>query len=129
MPFVQIALVEGKTQKIIKDISDSVHTALIDQFNIPVKDKFQIIREVKAENLIFPSDYMGIPHTKDIIFIHITAKEGRTVEMKKKLYAQIASLINERTSIDTDDVFIVLSENKEENWSFGRGIAQLTESL
>jgi phenylpyruvate tautomerase PptA (4-oxalocrotonate tautomerase family) len=127
MPFVQITLLEGKSKKTVSDISDSVHRALIDEFNIPEKDKFQTIREVKPGNLIFPSDYLKIPHTDDIVFIHITAKEGRTIEMKKKLYSKIASLISDRASINTDDVFIVLSENKEENWSFGRGVAQLAK--
>ena len=45
--------------------------------------------------------------------------------MKRRLYEKIASLINERSGFSTDDVFIMLSENRAENWSFGRGQAQL----
>ena len=82
---------------------------------------------MKSNNLIFPAFYLDIPHTENIVYIHITAKEGRTVKMKKRLYAKIASLISGKTTISSEDIFIVLSENKEENWSFGRGIAQLVE--
>ncbi|MBW1750946.1 MAG: tautomerase family protein [Deltaproteobacteria bacterium] len=39
----------------------------------------------------------------------------------------IIEKLREKTNISSDDVFIVLSENKEENWSFGRGQAQLVE--
>lgn len=127
MPFVQISTIKGKSQDCIKNISNSVHQALVEEFGVPELDKFQVINEVDEGYLIFPPEYLGIPHTKNIIYIHITAKKGRTVEMKKKLYAKIAFLIHETEKISIEDVFIVLSENSEENWSFGRGEAQLVE--
>lgn len=127
MPFVQISFIKGKSAKSKTNISNSIHQALVEEFGIPEPDKFQIINEVDESNIIFPPEYLNIPHSKDIIYIHITAKTGRTVEMKKNLYAKIASLICEKESISKDDVFIVLSENNEENWSFGRGKAQLVK--
>ena len=127
MPFVQITLLEGKSPKTISEIVDSVHQALVEEFKIPELDKFQAVREVKENNLIYPPSYLDIPHSENIVYIHITAKEGRTVEMKKLLYSKIALLISERTDISGDNVFIVLAENKEENWSFGRGEAQLVK--
>lgn len=125
MPFVQISLLKGKPSNTLKAIGESIHTALIEEFGIPVLDKFQVIQEVESDQLIFPPSYLEIPHTENIIYIQITAKEGRTVEMKQGLYKKIALLINEQTGISIDDVFIVLTENKAENWSFGRGQAQL----
>ena len=127
MPFVQIMLLEGKSSKILSAIGDSVHKALVEEFKIPELDKFQVIHEKKRNNLIFPPEYFDIPHSDNIVYIHITAKEGRTVQMKKQLYAKIAMLISEQTDISSDDVVIVLSENKGENWSFGRGLAQLVQ--
>lgn len=127
MPFVQISTIKGKSRQSIDNISESIHQALVEEFGIPELDKFQVFNQVDDGNLIFPPEYLGIPHTKNIIYIHIIAKKGRTVEMKKKLYAKIAFLIHEKENISIDDVFIVLSENSEENWSFGRGKAQLVE--
>ena len=125
MPFVQITLLKGKSPKTVSDIANSVHNALVAEFKIPELDRFQIIQEVEKDHLIYPPNYLDVPHSQEIIYIHITAKEGRTVEMKKKLYKNIAASISEKTNISIDDVFIVLSENKEENWSFGQGQAQL----
>jgi len=125
MPFVQVSLLRGKPPQTVAKIVDSIHTALVEEFKIPESDKFQVVREVDADHLIFPASYHGIPHSENIIYIHITAKEGRTIETKKRLYAKIAALIHERAGISIDDVFIVLTENKGENWSFGRGQAQL----
>jgi len=127
MPFVQIHLIKGKSSENLAAISNAVHQALVEEFHIPELDKFQVINELEEGKLIFPPEYLGIPHTRNMIYIHITAKQGRTVEMKKKLYAKIAQLINEKTQISQDDIFIVLTENSEENWSFGRGKAQLIE--
>ena len=127
MPFVQISIIEGKTIQSRTNISESVHQALVEEFGIPELDKFQVINEVTEGNLVFPPEYLGIPHSKDIVYIHITAKKGRTVEMKKNLYTKISTFIHERENISKDDIFIVLSENNEENWSFGRGKAQLVE--
>lgn len=125
MPFVQITLKTGHSEEAIKTISNAVHASLISAFGIPVNDKFQIIREVDKRHLVFPESYMGIPHSEEIVFIHITAKEGRTTEMKEKLFVEIASSVSREVGIPIEDVFVVLVENKAENWSFGRGEAQL----
>ncbi len=125
MPFVQITLKTGLSEEVKRTISNAVHASIVSAFGIPVDDKFQTIREVEKSHLVFPESYMGIPHSEEIVYIHITAKEGRTTEMKKQLFAEIASSVSKQVGIPIEDVFIVLVENKAENWSFGRGEAQL----
>lgn len=127
MPFVQISLIEGKTPEHISAISESVHQALVEEFKIPEPDKFQVVNEVKPRHLIFPDNFLDVPHTDNLVYIHITAKEGRSVDIKRGLYAKIVALIEERTDLSSDDVIIVLSETKAENWSFGQGKAQLAD--
>lgn len=127
MPFVQISLVRGKSTEHIAALSESVHQALMEEFNVPALDKFQVVHEVEPHRLVFPPSYLGIPHTEDIVYIHITCKEGRTVAMKQSLYRKIVFLLASRTGLSENDVVIVLAENAAENWSFGRGEAQLVE--
>lgn len=127
MPFVQISLVRGKSLDHIAALSESVHQALMEEFNVPALDRFQVVHEVEPHRLVFPPNYLGVPHTKDIVYIHITCKEGRTVAMKRSLYRKMASLIASRTGLSDNDVVIVLIENAAENWSFGRGETQLAE--
>ncbi|HEY5893311.1 MAG TPA: tautomerase family protein [Chthoniobacterales bacterium] len=122
---MQISLLRGKPTAYTTALSDSVHHALVEEFKIPAADKFQVIREVDPGHLVFPEEYFGIPHSPEIVYIQITAKEGRTIEMKQQLYARIASLIHAKTGLSPDDVFIVLTEVKAENWSLGRGEAQM----
>ena len=127
MPFVQISLIEGKSPEHITAISDSVHQALVEEFKIPEPDKFQVINEVKPYQLVFPNSFLGVDHTDNLVYVHITAKEGRTVDIKKRMYARAVELIEDRTDLSADDVIIVLSDAAAENWSFGQGKAQLAD--
>ena len=127
MPFVQISLLRGKPSEYVSGIVESVHKALVKEFNVPELDKFQVVHEVEPHQLVFPTSYLGVPLSDDIIYVHITCKEGRTIDMKRRLYQEIATLISSSTGLVEDDVFIVIAENKAENWSFGRGKAQLVE--
>ena len=62
--------------------------------------------------------------SENVIFIEITLNVGRTVEIKKELYAGIASRL-ERVGVRPDDVVISLIEVTKENWSFGGGPGHL----
>ena len=125
MPFVRVSLKKRKETGFKKAISNSIHQALVDTFRIPEDDLFQIIAEFDEENVIYPSSYMGINHTSDIIYIVIIAKDGRSIEMKKSLYKSIVDNISKNTNHNKSDIFITLTENAVENWSFGNGEAQL----
>ena len=124
MPLVRISLIEGRSAEYRKKIGDVVHQAMVETINCPAQDRFQLITEHTKENFLCAPEYLGIPHTDDLIIIQITLNEGRTVELKKALYQAIASGLNAAVSVNIQDVFISLVEVKKENWSFGNGVAQ-----
>lgn len=124
MPLVRISLVAGKSADYRKKVGDVVHQAMVDTINCPPQDRFQLITEHTQDNFLYASEYLGIPHTDDLIIIQITLNEGRTVVLKKALYQAIANGLNKAVSVSAQDVFIGLVEVKKENWSFGNGIAQ-----
>lgn len=45
--------------------------------------------------------------------------------MKEQLYRRIAERIAVRTPVTAANVFIVVLENTDANWSFGNGVAQM----
>jgi len=124
MPLVRISLLEGRSAEYKKKIGDVVHQAMVETINCPPQDRFQLITEHTKENFLCAPEYLGIPHTDDLIIIQITLNEGRTVELKKMLYQAIANGLNAAVSVSVQDVFISLVEVKKENWSFGNGVAQ-----
>jgi 4-oxalocrotonate tautomerase len=123
MPFVRIDVVEGGSSRFKAQISEAVHTALVEKFSVPADDRFQAIAVHAPDELIYPPAYLGIVHSKSIVIIQITCNAGRTLELKKALYARIAELIAAATEIGKNDVIINLVEVQKEDWSFGNGVA------
>ena len=124
MPLVRIALRKGTTIEFRRALSDSVHRAMVQTIKIPEQDKFQIITECDENGLIYDPSYLGIPRTDAIVVIQITMSAGRTIEVRKALFARIAQLLKEAPGVSPEDIFVNLVEVAKENWSFGNGIAQ-----
>ena len=123
MPLVHITLRKGKSAEYIRSVADAVHEALVAQANVPRDDRFQIVHEIDDEALIAHPSYGGVNRSKDLIIVEITLNAGRTVEIKKNLYADIAKRLQESTDVRLDDVMVSLTEVTKENWSFGGGRA------
>jgi len=122
MPLVRISLAEGRSATERRAIADSVHQALVETANVPADDRFQVVQQVAPNDLLFDASYLGIARTKDIVFVQIVLNVGRTVEVKKALYAAIAQRLSERPGLRKEDVLVNLVEVPRENWSFGGGV-------
>ncbi|WP_337965288.1 tautomerase family protein [uncultured Flavobacterium sp.] len=130
MPFVRISLPNILSLETKNNISESVHQALVEEFHIPKDDYFHIIEELEPHQIKYPESYLGVSHSDSIIYVQITAGQGRTREQKKKLYLQIATKISTSTEIQINNIIIVLLENNGlENWSFGNGEIQSSAHL
>jgi phenylpyruvate tautomerase PptA (4-oxalocrotonate tautomerase family) len=125
MPLVRITMPKGKALEYRKAVSQGVHAALVETFNVPQDDLFQIITEAAplAEIVHAPS-YLGISYTNDLVLIQITVSDTRSIEQKKQLFRRIADHLAENAGMRREDIFINLLEVKKENWSFGDGLAQ-----
>ncbi|HYS55732.1 MAG TPA: tautomerase family protein [Thermoanaerobaculia bacterium] len=123
MPLVKFYLRKGKSQEYLRSVADAVHEALVAQANVPPDDRFQVIHELADNALIAHPSYGGVNRSKDVVTIEITFNIGRTVEIKKNLYADIVRRLQESADVRPDDVVIVLLEVVKENWSFGGGRA------
>jgi len=124
MPFARIFVPKEITDEHLQKISNAVHDSMVKTFNVPAKDRFQVLTRCAPDELIYAPDYLEIAHHGPLVIIQITCNEGRTVEMKKALFAQLATSIEAGTAIRAADVIVNLVEVKKENWSFGNGIAQ-----
>lgn len=123
MPFVRVDLREGKPADYRAAIGEVIYDALLG-IGVPVHDRFQVITEHPKDGLAFDPEYLGIEHSDALIMIQITMNEGRSLDLKKRLYKTIADQLNSRLSVRREDVLINLVEVKKENWSFGNGEAQ-----
>jgi 4-oxalocrotonate tautomerase len=124
MPLVRIALRKGTKPEFRRAISDSVHRAMVEAIKVPEQDRFQVITEHDESGLIYDPSYLGISRSDGVVLIQITLNAGRTLELKKALFARIAQLLSEAPGVRREDVFVSLVEVPKENWSFGNGVAQ-----
>jgi 4-oxalocrotonate tautomerase len=125
MPLARIDLIRNVTTERIKIVSEVVYKAMVEVADVPPHDKFQIITRHARDEIIYPAEgYLGQNYSQDLILIQVTWVGGRSVEVKKKFYQQIADEIHERTGVRKDDVWISLVESNREDWSFGGGIMQ-----
>ncbi|MBZ5522838.1 MAG: tautomerase family protein [Acidobacteriia bacterium] len=124
MPLVRISLQEGRPRPTIRKISNAVHRAMVETISVPPLDRFQIITEHSRDHLVYDPEYLNVKRTDDIVFIQITLNQGRSLELKKALYARIAELLHQEIGLRKEDVLINLVEVPKENWSFGNGVAQ-----
>jgi len=123
MPLVRVTLRKGRSPEFIRDAGNAIHDALVAQANVPPDDRFQIFDEVEPDRLIAHPSYGGVERSEGLMIIEITLNAGRTLEIKKNLYADIAARLERALDVRPDDVLINLVEVPKENWSFGKGVA------
>ncbi|WP_255700957.1 tautomerase family protein [Polynucleobacter sp. IMCC 29146] len=61
----------------------------------------------------------------DVVVIHITSVL-RTKEMKLNLYSELVKVLTVNPGVRKEDIFVTIVDNTPENWSFGKGLAQLS---
>jgi 4-oxalocrotonate tautomerase len=99
MPLVRISFAGDKPASFATEISRGVHRAMVQTFNVPEDDYFQIVTSHEARSgIVGPDEFLGIAHTAELVFVQITCAEGRTVEQKKALYAAIADRLSQGAS-------------------------------
>ena len=121
MPLVRITLRKSRSPEFLREVSNAVHDALVATANVPADDRFQIIEEVESDRLIAHPSYGGVSRGEGLIVIQITLNAGRTLDMKRALYADIARRLQESVDVRPDDVLVNLVEVSKEDWSFGGG--------
>lgn len=123
MPLIRISLLKGKSKAHIRAIADGVHQALIEAYNAPTDDRFQLIHQHDPDEFIYDADYLGIHRTDNLVIINVVAGNWRDTPTKKALYKAIADRLVENPGLRREDVLVFLSSNERDEWSFGNGAA------
>ena len=122
MPLVRITLAAGRPAAERRRMADAIHDALVRTANVPADDRFQVVQEVAPRDLIWDPAYLGQERSPQVVFIEITLNTGRTIEVKKALYAAIATGLAQAAGLRAADVLVNLVEVPTETWSYGGGV-------
>jgi phenylpyruvate tautomerase PptA (4-oxalocrotonate tautomerase family) len=123
MPLVRIDLQEGRGPAAVRAIADAVHDAIVREYGIPVRDRFQIVTERPSGSIIAEDAGLGFDRTDGVVVIQVFTQRGRSAAAKQRLFAEIARRLGE-VGVAGEDVFIGYVENGPEDWSFGFGRSQ-----
>jgi len=128
MPFIRVSYLEQQYEpRQLERISQTIMEALIQHFNVPKDDLFQVFHAHKKEEFFYSRDYLNIERSNGVLFIQITCKSGRTDEQKTGLYETLAKQLSATIPMRQEDVFIMIVETEFADWSFGNGVAQMLQ--
>lgn len=125
MPMVRISLLKGKSTGYIKALADGIHSALVAEYDVPPDDRFQLIHQHDAEEMIYDRNYLAGPRTKDFVLVAITAGRPRSTEMRRAFFQRAALELQSNPGIDPADLMIIINTTAPEEWSFGNGLMQM----
>lgn len=126
MPFARISLNAGKSPEYLKAVSQSLYQALVESFEVPKNDNFQVFHQLQPGELVFDRDYLGGPRSDDFIHFHITTGKPRSLQVKQRFYRDLVRRLGEAPGIRPEDVMIIIAQSTFEEWSFASGVCAAT---
>ena len=123
MPLLCFDLVQGRSEKQIDMILDVTHEVLVKSFNVPKRDRYQIVREHAPSRMIIEDTGLGIVRTPNMVVLQVTTRPRSRV-MKQAFYRSLVEKLGVACGIAPSDVIITFVTNTDEDWSFGFGRAQ-----
>lgn len=123
MPLLRFDLIEGRSKSELKALLDAAHRAMLAAFDVPERDRYQIVHEHKRSRLIIEDTGLAIPRTDNVVVLQVTTRpRGRAA--KERFYRLLVEELERSCGIAPSDVMVSMVENSDEDWSFGHGRAQ-----
>ena len=107
MPLLTFDLIEGRTEQEIRTLLDAAHRAVLRAFEVPERDRYQIVHENKAHHMVIEDTGLGLTRTRDLVVVRV-----------------YTSPLAEHCGLSGDDLMVSIISNQKGDWSFGRGVAQ-----
>ncbi|WP_042878594.1 tautomerase family protein [Cupriavidus necator] len=115
----------SREQKIA--IGNALNRSLVVALDIPHGDRFIVLSEHGDDELFIDPTFMGMERSAGAMIITVLVGAHRPASDKQALMAEICRQLKDAAGISPDDIFIALVPVPNENFSFGRGIAQLAD--
>ena len=123
MPLLRIDVIEGRSEDELKKLLDAIHGAMLAAFKVPERDRYQIVHEHPATKMIVEDTGLGIPRTDGVVMVQVTTRPRTQLE-KQTFYELLVRELDRCCGVKPSDVFVSITQNADEDWSFGYGRAQ-----
>jgi phenylpyruvate tautomerase PptA (4-oxalocrotonate tautomerase family) len=121
MPFARIDLIQGKAPEYRAAVADIVYRGIVDVLKAPDGDRFIVINEHTADNLIYDPKFLGFNRSADFLLIQVTSTVGNNKDSKLAFFRFVADELKDKLSVRPDDVMINMVYVDRSDWSFGNG--------
>ena len=123
MPLLYIDLVEGRSPSEVRALLDAIHETVVEAFGVPERDRYQVVHTHPAHEIVTLDTGLGFDRSSRQVVLYMVSRR-RARELKQKFYDLLASRFAERCGLDPADLIVSVTENADEDWSFGHGRAQ-----
>jgi phenylpyruvate tautomerase PptA (4-oxalocrotonate tautomerase family) len=123
LPLLYVDLIEGRTPEEIRALLDATHDAVVEAFGVPPRDRYQVVSTHPAHEIVAWDTGLGIERSSRLVILHVVSRR-RSSEMKKRSYELVAANLAARCGLDPADLIVSITDNGDEDWSFGHGRAQ-----
>jgi hypothetical protein len=129
MPLLKIDIIKGRSDEDLVKLLDDLHEAMVEAFEVPERDRYQIVTEHERSRMIIQDTGIGLTRTDNVVIVTAISRP-RSAEMKQRFYKLSAQKLELNCGISSQDLMISMVINSDEDWSFGLGQAQfLTGAL
>ncbi|WP_248930594.1 tautomerase family protein [Paenibacillus hamazuiensis] len=123
MPLLRFDLIKGRDKESLKKLLDVVHAVIVEVFEVPERDRYQIVHEHPADHMIIEDTGLGFKRSDKLVVLSIVSK-ARPKDKKQKLYSLLSERLEVECGISPSDLMVSIVENTDSDWSFGLGEAQ-----
>ncbi|MEM6052289.1 tautomerase family protein [Erwinia sp. P7711] len=123
MPLLQFDVIQGRSESEMRTLLDAAHRAVLTAFKVPQRDRYQIVHENKAYQMVFEDTGLGLTRTDNLVMVRVFTSP-RSDEQKQFFMAELCRELKESCGISGSDVMISFITNSKGDWSFGNGVAQ-----
>jgi Tautomerase enzyme len=116
MAQVKIYGLASSLRPVRAQLSDAIHSCLIDALELPAEKRFHRFILLEHEDFIYPPG-----RTERYTILELSMFEGRSVESKKRLLRLLFERLEARAGITPADLEITISETPRHNWGI-RGL-------
>ncbi|WP_329460584.1 tautomerase family protein [Streptomyces sp. NBC_01497] len=123
MPLLFFDIFQGWKKEDIQNLLDVTHRVVVEAFQVPKRDRYQVVNLHGANEMIALDTGLGISRTEYLVIIHVVSRP-RPLDQKQRFYGLLGAALNYDCGIDSADLIVSITENANEDWSFGYGRAQ-----
>lgn len=120
MPVVEIFMRRGRTPAELQLITDTLHDALVEAYEVPRGDRFQIVHQLEPHEFVFDAHFMG-SRSEKFLLVRVTAGRDRSAETKRKLYALVADNLERNGAVARSEVFVIVDNVQPTDFSVSNG--------